>query len=83
MRLLRNSVHGVLVLAAIAVALAPKAVFADADHRVPIEGTFTVATVVPSAVDHCASPDATEERLAALLLCFGVSGTFQGWVHCT
>jgi hypothetical protein len=55
MRLLRNSVHGVLVLAAIAVALAPKAVFAAGDHRVPIDGTFTVGTVLPSAVDYCAS----------------------------
>lgn len=55
MRLLRNSVHGVLVLAAIAVALAPTAVFAATDHRVPIEGTFTVATLLPSAVDYCAS----------------------------
>ncbi len=51
MRLLRNSVHGVLVLAAIAVALAPKAVFADATTRVRITGTFTVATV--SAVLPC------------------------------
>ena len=55
MRLLRNSVHGVLVLAAIAVALAPKAVFADNDHAVRITGTFTMATVSPSAVDYCAS----------------------------
>jgi hypothetical protein len=55
MRLLRNSVHGVLALAAIAVALAPKAAFADRDHAVRIEGTFTVATVVPSAVDYCIS----------------------------
>ena len=55
MRLLRNSVHGVLVLAAIAVALAPKAVFADDNHAVRITGTFTVATVSPSAVDYCAS----------------------------
>jgi hypothetical protein len=55
MRLLRNSVHGVLVLAAIAVALAPKSVFADDDHAVPITGTFTVSTVSPSAVDYCAS----------------------------
>ena len=55
MRLLRNSVHGVLVLAAIAVALAPKAVFADDDHAVRITGTFTMATVSPSAVDYCAS----------------------------
>ena len=46
MRLLRNSVHGVLVLAAIAVALAPTAVFADHEHAVPITGTFTMATVV-------------------------------------
>jgi hypothetical protein len=55
MRLLRNSVLGVLVLAAVAVALAPKAVLADREHRVPITGTFTVATVSPSAVDYCAS----------------------------
>ena len=55
MRLLRNSVFGVLVLAAIAVALAPKAVVADPDHRVRITGTFTVAAVSPSAVDYCAS----------------------------
>jgi hypothetical protein len=55
MRLLRNSIHGVLVLAAIAVALAPKAAFADRDRAVPITGTFTVATVSPSAVDYCAS----------------------------
>jgi hypothetical protein len=55
MRLLRNSVFGVLVLAAIAVALTPQAVFADRDQRVRITGTFTVATVSPSAVDYCAS----------------------------
>ena len=54
MRLLRNSVLGVLVLAAVAVALAPKAVLADRD-RVRVTGTFTVATVSPSAVDYCAS----------------------------
>jgi hypothetical protein len=53
MRLLRNSVHGVLVLAAIAVA--PTAVFADDDHAVRIAGTFAMATVSPSAVDYCAS----------------------------
>ena len=58
MRLLRNSVHGVLVLAAIAVALAPKVVFAERDRAMPITGTFTVGTVLPSAVDYCAS-DAT------------------------
>ena len=55
MRLFRNSSCGVLVLTAMAVALAPSAVFADRDHAVRITGTFTVATVVPSAVDHCAS----------------------------
>src|SRR5688572_29456516 len=55
MRLLRNSVHGVLVLAAMAVGSAPTAVFADRDHAVRITGTFTVATVSPSAVDYCAS----------------------------
>jgi hypothetical protein len=55
MRLLRNSIHGVLVLAGIVVALAPKAVFADQDHAVPITGTFTMATVTPSAVNYCLS----------------------------
>jgi hypothetical protein len=55
MRLLRNSVHGVLVLTALAVALAPKAVFADHQHAVLIKGTFTEAFVIPSAVDYCAS----------------------------
>jgi hypothetical protein len=55
MRLLRNSVHGVLVLAAMAVALAPKAVFADHDHAVPITGTFTEAFVLPSGANYCAS----------------------------
>ena len=61
MRLLRNSVHGVLVLAAIAVALAPKSVFADRNRAVPIRGTFTVGTVLPSAVDYCASDDTPVE----------------------
>ena len=61
MRMLRNSVHGVLVLVAIAVALAPKAVFADNDHAVRITGTFAVATVSPSAVDYCASGDTPTE----------------------
>jgi hypothetical protein len=55
MRLLRNSSCGVLVLTAMAVAFAPGAVFGDRDHAVRITGTFTLSTVVPSAVDHCAS----------------------------
>jgi hypothetical protein len=55
MRLLRNPVRCALVVAAMAVALSPQAVFADHKHPVSIQGTFTVATVVPSAVDHCAS----------------------------
>ncbi len=53
MRLLRNSVRGVLVLAAIAVALAPKAVFADDDHAVRITGTFTVSFMHPAASIAC------------------------------
>jgi hypothetical protein len=48
MRLLRNSVFGVLVLAAIAVALAPTRVLAD-DDGVPIQGTFAVSPMHPSA----------------------------------
>ena len=54
MRLLRNSVHVVLVLAAMAVALAPTAVFADRDRNVSITGTFTVSIMSPSALDYCA-----------------------------
>ena len=53
MRLLRNSVHGMLVLATMAVASSPKAAFADRDHAVPITGTFTEAAVLPSALDYC------------------------------
>ncbi len=53
MKLFRNSVRGVLVLAAIAVALAPTAVFADHQHTVAIRGTFTEGFVIPSAVDYC------------------------------
>lgn len=49
MRLLRNSILGVLVLAAIAVALTPKAVLAAE----PIDGTFTVTFMRPSAMDYC------------------------------
>jgi hypothetical protein len=55
MRLLRNSVHSAIVMAAMAVALAPKAVLADDDHAVPIAGTFTLAFVLPSAANYCAS----------------------------
>jgi hypothetical protein len=54
MRLLRNSGLGVLVLAAIAVALAPKGVLAD-DDGVPVKGTFVVSFMYPSAVNYCAS----------------------------
>ena len=59
MRLFRNSVRGVLVLAAMAVALAPKAAFADHHHTVPITGTFTEAFVIPSALDYCAGNGGT------------------------
>jgi hypothetical protein len=54
MRLLRNSVLGVLVLAAIPVALAPKEVLAH-DDGVPVKGTFVVSFMYPSAVNYCAS----------------------------
>lgn len=44
MRLFANSVHGVLVLAAIAAVLAPKVVLAEERVKgVHIDGTFTVA----------------------------------------
>jgi len=52
MRLLRHSVLGVLVLAA--VALTPRAVLAD-DDGVPIQGTFTLAVMRPSALNYCPS----------------------------
>jgi hypothetical protein len=53
MRLLRNSVLGLLVLAAIAAVLTPKEVLAD-DDGVPIKGTFVVSFMYPSAVNYCA-----------------------------
>ena len=52
MRLLRNSVLGVLVLAA--VALTPRVVLAD-DDGVPIHGTFTLSYMFPSALNYCAN----------------------------
>src|ERR1700680_1441633 len=54
MRLLRNSVFGALVLAAIAVALASKTVLAD-DDGAPIKGTFAVSAMFPSALNYCPS----------------------------
>jgi opacity protein-like surface antigen len=54
MRLLRNPVRNALVVAAMAVALAPQAVFADHEPAV-IQGNFTVAFVIPSAVNFCPS----------------------------
>ena len=54
MRLLRNSVTGVLVLAAIAAAVAPKEILAN-DDGVPVNGTFEVSFMYPSAVNYCAS----------------------------
>jgi hypothetical protein len=53
MKLQRKFVHGVLGVAAVAVALAPKAVLADDGG--PIQGTFTVSVMHPSAVSYCAS----------------------------
>lgn len=54
MRLLRNSVLGVLALAAIAVALAPKGVLAD--EGVPIAGTFAVSYMRPAAPSAVTGP---------------------------
>jgi hypothetical protein len=51
MRLLRNSILGVLALAAIAIVLTPTAVLAD--KGVPIDGTFAVSYMYPSAEDYC------------------------------
>ena len=59
MRLLRNSVLGVLVLAA--VALTPKAVLAD-DDGVPIKGTFAALSTLPSALNYCASGGLSRPR---------------------
>jgi hypothetical protein len=54
MRLFRNSVLGVLVMAAVAVASAPTRVLAE-DDGVPINGTFAVSYMRPSAFDYCES----------------------------
>jgi hypothetical protein len=48
---LRHSILGVLVMAAIAVAFAPAVL---ADEGVPINGTFTVSAMRPSASNYCA-----------------------------
>ena len=57
MRLLRNSTLGALVLAATAMAVAPKSVLADKDEDkiVPIAGTFAVSLTRPSALNYCPS----------------------------
>jgi hypothetical protein len=52
MKLLRNSVLGLLV--AVAVTLAHKEVLAH-DDGVPVRGTFVVSFMYPSAVNYCAS----------------------------
>ena len=52
MRPFRKSVCPLLVLTAVAVALAPAPVFAA--ESIPIDGTFTVSYMYPSAVDYCA-----------------------------
>jgi hypothetical protein len=54
MRLLWNSVLGALGLATIAIVLAPNVVLAD-DDGVPVNGTFVVSFMYPSAVNYCAS----------------------------
>jgi hypothetical protein len=92
MRLLRNSIFGVLVLAAIAVALAPTRALAD-DDGVPIQGTFVVSPMHPSALSYCASGGVSIEargignisRLGPLFLtvkkCLtsvGTAGTYVG-----
>jgi len=56
MRLLRGSALGILLLAAIAVAVAPTAVLADDDNGVPIKGTFAVSFVRPAAPSPVTGP---------------------------
>jgi hypothetical protein len=83
MRLLRNSVLGVLGLAAIA--WAPNAVLAD-DDGVPVNGTFVVSFMYPSAVNYCASAGNPIEgqglgnvsRLGPLFLTVKKCGTRNG-----
>jgi hypothetical protein len=97
MRLLRNSVLGVLVLAAIAVAMAPKGVLAD-DDGVPIQGTFAVSPMHPSALSYCVGGGISIEargignisRLGPLFLtvkkCLtsvGTAGTYVGTFEMT
>jgi hypothetical protein len=53
---LRNPALAALALAAIAVALAPKAVLADDDHGVPIKGTFAVSFMRPAAPSPVTGP---------------------------
>jgi hypothetical protein len=97
MRLLRNSVFGVLVFAAIAGALAPTRVLAD-DDGVPVQGTFAVSPMHPSALSYCASGGVSIEargignisRLGPLFLtvkkCLtsvGTAGTYLGTFEMT
>jgi hypothetical protein len=87
MRLLRNSVFSALVLAAIAGALASKAVLAD-DDGVPIKGTFTLSGMFPSALNYCpgggnpieAQGIGNISRLGPLFLTVKKCGTLQGSV---
>jgi len=85
MRLLRNSVLGVLVLAT--VALTPKVVLAD-DDGMPIHGTFAVSVMYPSALNYCTSGATPIEAqgignvsgLGPLFLTVKKCGTFNGTV---
>jgi hypothetical protein len=87
MRRLRNSILGVLVLAAMAVALAPKAVLAD-DDGAPIKGTFAVSAMFPSALNYCPSGGNPIEaqgignisKLGPLFLTVKKCGTLHGSV---
>src|ERR1700674_231061 len=85
MRMLRNSVLGALVLAA--VALTPKAVLAD-DDGVAIQGTFALSVMRPSALNYCPGDGYSIEaqgignisKLGPLFLTIKKCGTLHGSV---
>jgi hypothetical protein len=85
MERITRSVLGVLVLAA--VFLTPKAILAD-DDGVPIQGTFAVSVMYPSALNYCTSGATPIEAqgigsvsgLGPLFLTVKKCGTFHGSV---
>ena len=74
MRLLRTSVHNAVLLAAIAVALPPKAVLAN-ERAYSVDGTFVVWSALPKpgVSDVCAGGGTFLPRR--------VSATSRVWVH--